>query len=475
MLRKRYLDVEMGPVSQHQLTIAPAFYAAFVDLDGPYSVTVPGFEKQTRARHVISAKVWIMTFACPMTKLCNLQVIESKSSEGILEGFTRFACENGMSKYFLLDQETSFMKAVRDVEIDLVDVDARAFKEHGVHVEVAPVSGHNYSGLVERKIRSVQETFEKIGVKSTTIHATGLQTLCKLVETHLNNIPLGFAYGRSANNSPILKLVTPNLLKIGRINSRCLDGPLYFPNGPKDLMVKIENLYNAFFKVWNVSVLPTLIPQPKWFKSSPEVKVNNVVYFQKSENDLNSKWTVGQIDSVQRSKDGAVRRAYVRYYNYGEDAHRITDRCVRSLVRLFNVEDNYWVDEMAKCEMLVKELRRKAGDSKVEPLKLLKKPNGEYEIKSKQATYCKSKKCKCCCVGHCKLIKHCHQGSNRMKVNLSQLMKVEHEEFEFPHIYEQDLLEEESFGQAESMSMFDSKDPLYEMMMAMETNFSWED
>ena len=103
-----------------------------------------------------------MTFACPMTKLCNLQVIESKSSEGILEGFTRFAFENGMSKYFLLDPETSFMKAVRDVEIDLVDVDARAFKEHGVHVEVAPVSGHNYSGLVERKIRSVQETLRKL-------------------------------------------------------------------------------------------------------------------------------------------------------------------------------------------------------------------------------------------------------------------------------------------------------------------------
>ena len=61
-----------------------------------------------------------------------------------------------------------------------------------------------------------------------------------------------------------------------------------------------------------------------------------------------------------------------------------------------------------------------------------------------------------------------------MKVNLSQLMKVEHEEFEFPNIYEQDLLEEESFGQAESMSMFDSKDPLFGMMIAI-TNFSWED
>ena len=122
MLRKRYLEVMMGPVSDHQLTLAPAFYAAFIDLDGPYPVVVPGFERQTRGRKSLSSKVWIMTFACPMTKLCNLQVIESKSADGILEGFTRFGCENGLSKFFLIDQESSILKATRDAEIDLVDI-----------------------------------------------------------------------------------------------------------------------------------------------------------------------------------------------------------------------------------------------------------------------------------------------------------------------------------------------------------------
>ena len=132
MIRKKFIDVVMGPVSDHQLTISPPFYAAYCDLDGPYTVYVPGFERETRARKTMSTKTWIMSFACPVTKLVNLQVIESKSSDGVLEGLTRLGCECGFPKFVLLDQESSFMKAVRDAEISLKDLQLCAYKEHGI-------------------------------------------------------------------------------------------------------------------------------------------------------------------------------------------------------------------------------------------------------------------------------------------------------------------------------------------------------
>ena len=72
--RKQYLDVVMGPVSDHQLSIVPPFYCAYVDLDGPYHVYVPGFERETRNRKIQKTKCYIMCFVCPMTKLTNLQV-----------------------------------------------------------------------------------------------------------------------------------------------------------------------------------------------------------------------------------------------------------------------------------------------------------------------------------------------------------------------------------------------------------------
>ena len=55
------------------------------------------------------------------------------------------------------------------------DLKLRSDKEHGIICEFAPVSGHNFTGLVERKIKTVQEAFVKIDLKSKRLHATGLQ------------------------------------------------------------------------------------------------------------------------------------------------------------------------------------------------------------------------------------------------------------------------------------------------------------
>ena len=156
-----------------------------------------------------------------------------------MEGLTRLGCEVGMPSILLLDQETSFMKMVKDAEISLKDLSHRGWKEFGIKFEVAPVQGHNYHGVVERRIKSVQDVFEKIGLKKVRLHATGLQTFCKLVENNLNNLPLGYSHGRDSNNSPILKIITPNMMRMGRINSRSLSGPLRYPAGPKDYLKKV--------------------------------------------------------------------------------------------------------------------------------------------------------------------------------------------------------------------------------------------
>ena len=44
------------------------------DLNDPINVFVPGHERQNRAKNLMSSKVYIMNFVCPVTKL-NLQII----------------------------------------------------------------------------------------------------------------------------------------------------------------------------------------------------------------------------------------------------------------------------------------------------------------------------------------------------------------------------------------------------------------
>ena len=405
-LRKKYIEVAMGPVSQNQLTIAPCFHVAYVDLYGPFWTFVPGYERETRNKKALNARNWIMGFACPMAKLLNLQVIEAKNSEAVLEGLTRLACEVGMPFCLVLDQETSFMKMVRDAEINLKDIMLRGYQEFGIRFEVAPVSGHNYNGLIERKLRTVGEMFDKIELSKKRLHATGLQTLCKLVENEMNNTPLGYSYGRDSNNTPILRILTPNMMKIGRLNSRSLSGPMKYPSGPLDYLKLVQETYKSWYDLWNISVLPKMIPQPRWFKDSKQIKQGDVIMFQKVDNVLSSDWTVGQVESVVRSKDGAIRRVEVRYHNGGpgpeltqnEMDPKFTDRAVRALVRLFNVEDNYYVEDMAEVERIIGDLENKAKadeetHGKVEPL-----ASAQYNCINTEVRLNN-----CCCSGHCAL------------------------------------------------------------------------
>ena len=225
-------------------------------------------------------------------------------------------------------------------------------------------AGHNWVGLAERKIKTVQDTFAKIDLKKTRLHATGLQTFCKLVENLCNNLPLGYSHGRDSQNNPLLRLITPNMLRVGRLNSRSLQGPIRYPNGPRDYLKKVDDTFNTFYKIWNVVHVPRLIPQPKWFKDSPELKPGDVVYFKKVDNELSNDWSLGQVDSVTRSRDGIVRRATVRYYNVGPNSGpKWTDRSIRSLVRLFSIDDTYFVEDMAAVERQMKELMENKDDS----------------------------------------------------------------------------------------------------------------
>ena len=515
MLRKKYLDVCMGPVSDHQLTLCPAFHTAYCDLDGPYFCYVPGFEKETRNRKSIASRNYIMSFACPITKAINLQVIETKTADGILEGLSRLSCEVGCPKYLIIDQESSIMKAFKEVEIEFFDLQHRLFKEKGIICEVSPVSAHNYSGLIERKIRSVQETFSKIDLKSKRLHSTGLQTFAKQVECYLNNMPLGFSYGRSDDNTPLLKVITPNLLRIGRLHHRNIAGPLRFPTGPKDIMKNVLDIYDSFFKVYDIAVIPKLIPQPKWFRDSPEIKVDDVVYFRKSESDMSSRWTVGQIDSVTRSKDGIVRRADVRYFNHGENKPRITDRGVRSLVRLFNVEDNYFIEDMNQVERFIKGLDEKHGnvsvveneavpsvvDTKIVDVQAVPvvdvqkvpvvdvqtvpvvdeeaaqvdgkqakvKPFHVVDVKSKPQV------CKCCCRSHCKMNRE--KRSKHIKFSFAAYFNCEEAEVAFPYIYDEKN-EDDVAAVDDSIRAnvgYHGKDEIFDVLTALETKFDLEE
>ena len=421
-MRKKYLEIKEGPVSNEMLTIAPPFYVTMCDLYGPYQIYVPGHAMKTRHRNITEAKCYVLVSVCPITKCVNLQVIESKSADGFLDGVTRLCCEVGVPSLMIVDQDSGILKALKEAEVDILDIDRILHTERGMRFKTVPVSGHNYNGLCERKIRTVQEMLEKANIDKLRLHATGLQTYMKLIENDINNTPFGYSFSRDSDNSPLLKLIFPNLLRIGRNNSRSLGGPIKMPKNVGELMSQIQKAYDAFYRIFNTSVVPKLMRlHNKWHSGDSEIKVGDIVYFRKSESELTSKWTVGKVSEVTVGKDGSVRRVIVDYQNHNETFTRSTDRAARSLIKLFNIEDTTWSQDLDLVDKLIKDIKGQGARPRLNAVSgpdFVRRQTGvqfnskAQSVRTKLNSCCKT----CCCLSHCQLTPHAKKDEPVLKV-----------------------------------------------------------
>ena len=155
-LRRKFIEVSMGPISGHQFAVCPPFWVTQADLYGPLTHYVPGRERNTRNKPSLDAKCYVFVMVCMVTKLVNMQVVETKDVGGISCALTRLGCEVGMPKLFLIDEDSGIMATLKQAEIEMVDASLQVYKEHGVRFETCPVAGHNAQGLVERKIKTAQ-------------------------------------------------------------------------------------------------------------------------------------------------------------------------------------------------------------------------------------------------------------------------------------------------------------------------------
>ena len=419
MRRKQFIKAEMGGLSKFQLAVAPPFWTCQMDLFGPYKTYVPGHERTTRNKTAKECQVYIMCAVCPTSRLVNLQVIEKADASGILCGVTRLVCEVGFPKFFFIDQHSATMAAFGSAEFDLRDLQLKLHRHHGIIFETCSVGGHDSHGLVERVIQSLQNGLNDCGLKESRLHATGLQSLCKLVENAYNSIPIGYSYDRDQDNTSKLKIITPNMLKMGRTNQRTLDGPIRLARGSRELLDRVESLYDSWFRVWQDTVVPKLLFQPKWYDSDRDLGEGDLVFFQKKDGKLEIRWVLGRVDQVVKSeRDGKIRRVIVRYQNEKESFGRTTDRSVRKLVRLFSIDEHQVQEDLGELQRRIDELRGLERHISVD------KPEGEDmdnsgvldmqegssddEIQSVggPAQNTRRKACNCCCLNHCKLRFH---------------------------------------------------------------------
>ena len=155
---------------------------------------------------------------------------------------------------------------------------------------------------------------------------------------------------------------------MGRISTRIPTGPFRLPVGQNGLMQRVQDLYAAWFFIFNDALLPNLIGshQPKWYHHDQELKPGDVVLFKKDSGLLAGPWVMDMVDEVVKDRHGLIREVGIRYTNFSESTPRLTTKAIRSLVRLFNVDEISSRDEMDSIRKVVEDTHLNLAPNEVE-------------------------------------------------------------------------------------------------------------
>ena len=388
-----------------------------------------------------------------------------KDTAAMLEAFIRLSCEVGYPKYVSCDKEGSLLAMMREVKVDLRDLQHRLYSEHGVLLDQCAVGGHDQHGKVERTIRSVQDSMEEMGLSKMRLHSMGLQTICKQVENALNNLPLGYKYDRDQDNTKTLKIIVPNMIKTGRINSRALDGPVKLSSDHRKMLGEIAKKYEAWYKIWCETYVPKLMHQRKGFRNDRDLAVDDLVYFQKKESELSSPWMIGRIDQIIRSRDGIIRRVIVKYSNASENIQRTTDRSVRRLIKIHSIDDPDLHCDLRELQRRIDELEDVDGDqgptlgnNRGDLINLadLIERGSRTSSQDDQEQASKRRCTQCCCQEHCKVTIHNISGSKPHPIKLPDVMACQLGTFDveecIPSGLDEDQLDKEVYNEPDTIT-----------------------
>ena len=311
----------------------------------------------------------MLVFTCVTTGAVNVQVIEGKNTEFVLQGCSRFFCEASVPKILFPDDDGALTLAFSRGEINLQDLSGSLYKSKGILFEKCAPQAHSGHGKVERMIKSLQESFSRSGASNCRLTATGWCTIAKGLEREINDTPIGFLFDKTAaGGNPLLRILRPSTLKGMNASDRAPVGLFSVPDLPERHFNKVKECYNLWFKCWSISYLPLILKSQIWHEDDESLNVNDIVYFKLKESPMKAEWRVGKVDNVKPSRDGKVRQVNIAYKILKEDSnswsHSVVTRPVREIVKLYEIGDTTYAEDMALVRQTAVEILMKRGSVK---------------------------------------------------------------------------------------------------------------
>jgi len=202
----------------------------------------------------------------------------------------------------------SQLKAIEGAKFKIRDVDARVYDAHGIKVYVSNAKAHEERGRVERKIRSLRETLQRLGVKATDpLTALQWESVFARIASTLDDMPLAKGKPSSASNLGY-EIISANRLKLGRNNNRSLEGAgISIEKTPHlgRMLERNREIYKVWYSMFMENIHELMVKPDKWDISGVQPKEEDIVMFifndsGHSKEDIT--WKLGRVTKVEPRK-----------------------------------------------------------------------------------------------------------------------------------------------------------------------------
>lgn len=302
----------MGTLPASRLMPDKVFNHVGCDLGGPF------FVKESLRRNAKVHKAYLCLFICFSTKAVHLEVLTDLSCECFLAAFDRFVSRRGLCSCLYSDCGTNFIAAAKHLKDvheyfskkECQDKILDGLTSRSVQWRKLAPNSASMGGLWEAGIKSAKYHLSRaVGDRSLTFEE--LTTIFCKIEAIMNSRPLCSL----SNNPEEFDVLTAGHFLVGQ---NLLAVPEYqFEDVPLNRLSRwqlVQKTSQAFWKRWSDDYLHTLQQREKWFSSSPNVKVGDLVLL-KSNLTRPLQWPRARIEQVHPGPDNVVRVVTVKTQN----------------------------------------------------------------------------------------------------------------------------------------------------------------
>jgi len=329
LLSKKTLELKMAIHPEPRSVLAPCFHSCMMDI-------CYGFKGQAykRARTVI--KIYGLVIVCLLSGATNIMALEGIETQDVCTAVERHSNRHGVPGFIYVDNGTQ-LKALQYATFSIRDLEAQVQDSLGIKIIVSNAKAHSERGRVERRIRVLRESMEKLGVQ-TSVPMTCMQwdALFSRISNTIDNLPI--ARGDTSNETALgYDIITPNRLKLGRNNFRSLEGcgiNLDMSSNFTKLLDRNRDVYRSWYQTFMDNVHLLNLRPNKWLRSSRSPIINDIVLFVFNDGNLTKESTTWKLGKVSKLENNRVS---ITYFTKSNGKEQVLVRSIRDISIVYSV------------------------------------------------------------------------------------------------------------------------------------------